>query len=124
MTKTTSRKSNAYLVTTFFSNFQVLDTASPKNETESSEVANKIGDGNWEFLATASASNKGYSGASLHCLLSLEKVIKVSICAHCKSCERPVVNGVCSFVGCHAGELNELFIVYGKIVINRISVLF
>ena len=107
VTKATSRKNNVYLVTTFFSNFQVLDSE-PTQDTlrakpnKVSQVENE--EKNIQFLAL----NKGNLQA-IYCLLSLEKVIKVSIAANCKGCNNAVKNGSCSFVGCHAGKYKIVF---------------
>ena len=101
VTKATSRKNNVYLVTTFFSNFQVLDSQPPQDPLRASNKVSQVeNEGkNIQFLAL----NKGNLQA-IYCLLSLEKVIKVSISANCKGCNNAVKNGVCSFVGCHAGK--------------------
>ena len=107
VTKATSRKNNVYLVTTFFSNFQVLDSE-PTQDTlraKPNKVSQVENEGkNIQFLAL----NKGILQA-IYCLLSLEKVIKVSITANCKGCNNAVKNGSCSFVGCHAGKLQKGF---------------
>ena len=97
VTKTTSRKNNVYLVTTFFSHFQVLSIGATEDPIPQVNVAEN--EGSYNFLAL----HKGNLQA-IYCLLSLEKVIKVSIAANCTACGNAVKNGLCSFVGCHAGK--------------------
>lgn len=106
--KIISKKGNGYFVSTVFTNIQVLDpngiTADKK--PLQGESGSKIDDDYLsktliQYCIQQNGMDKE-GNAIFKCLLTLEIINKISICAMCKSCGSIVSKGrSCSFAGCH-----------------------
>lgn len=103
--KVTSKRSNAYLVTTFFTHFQIIQ-ALPFIE-QSLNVEND------KMIFIKDVKDSSSSSCSFKCLFSLDVIYKLSISALCHFCSSLLSSRICSFVGCHSKAYNE-----AKIVVN------
>jgi len=95
--KKTSKKSNSYLVTTLFSKIEILE-AFPYVDATSGSGALTGNEDDLTFLIDLTDS----SASAIKCLFTVDRILKLSICANCSYCGNIIRNEVCSFVGCHA----------------------
>ena len=108
MIKVISKKGHGYLISTVFTNMQLLNDKSISAETD---IDDKLLESNppekrlinpligYSFVSLNETQHKF---EAFECLLTLEAINKISITAMCKSCGSSFSNGgSCSFVGCH-----------------------
>lgn len=117
--KMVSKKSNAYLVTTLLSTYDILDINPYLDPTSHQRLYEQP----VNFLFELPENNSeafhccftGKSQSVLYLLFvqllinqftnffSVDKIFKITIMAKCGSCGSEIRNGLCSFVGCHIG---------------------
>ena len=81
--KITSKKSNQYFVTTLFTNLQFLGNSSTSKEMKLTKEVEKL-----TYLVDLTSTQ----APMVKCLVSLDKIIKVSICANCNFCGNMLKN--------------------------------